>query len=220
MIPSNQPHSVTQQKPYSKLSAFSILVSDDYLRKVVSDYTQLTISFYPSHIKTKIQQKKLDKVKRLFNQLVLTHYSGTEKNVFLKQTILVNEILYLIVTYFSTKLPTFEVSNDFNRQTLYINEFIQKNFRSQNLIHKLAIDMNLTPSHLSRLYKKESGRTLSEQINDTRLYEAYNLVSEKKYTVDYISDICGFSTTSYFIKKFKNKFDITPKKMDLMLKKI
>ena len=43
------------------------------------------------------------------------------------------------------------------------------------------------------------------------------LYGQQTYTVTEIAMACGFSTTSYFIQIFKNKYGMTPKQMQKML---
>ena len=219
VIPSNRPHAITQQKPYTNLVALSILFSDNYLKRCIDDYEQLNISFSPLNSITMVQKEKLKEINQRFNQLLLTFESTSKKNNRLKQTILVNQILYLLVTYFSVKSNSIEEFKELPIEVGFINNYIEKNFSQSSLIQKLSVEMNLAPAYVSRMYKKESGRTLTNQINETRLYESYRLITEQKYNINYISDVCGFSTTSYFIGKFKKKYGITPKKMEQLIKK-
>ncbi|MUT68296.1 helix-turn-helix domain-containing protein [Paenibacillus sp. NEAU-GSW1] len=75
----------------------------------------------------------------------------------------------------------------------------------------LAERINLSPSYLSSLFKKEVGLTFSDYVQRERVEEAKNLLA---LTDDSITDIAAwlnFNDQSYFNKVFKKWQGITPK---------
>lgn len=211
-IPSNHAHSIKFQNKDSSIYVVSILFSDNYLNNCLDNYRKLEIKLSTRITLTTIQQKKLEEIKQLFDQLITTHELPVEINIVLKQKIIVNQILYLLITYFSIMLESKDIGTNLEDIVLFINEYIIKNVAQSHLINSLSKEMNISSAHLSRIYKKGAGRTLSKQINETRLYLAYEILSKNRYSINYISDVCGFSNPSYFIRKFKEKFGETPKK--------
>lgn len=68
----------------------------------------------------------------------------------------------------------------------------------------------LSPSHLSRLFKKETGLTPTEFIRKRRLLESQDLLQDGRLGSSAVANVLGFSSQSYFISCFKKEFGITP----------
>lgn len=77
-------------------------------------------------------------------------------------------------------------------------------------IAELAQHYHLSKSRMFHLIKEETGKSLTELINEIRLKEACNLLENSSFQIGQISDYCGFSTHSYFFQVFKSRFGITP----------
>lgn len=60
--------------------------------------------------------------------------------------------------------------------------------------------------------KKYYGVTVTEFINDLRLNYAANMLKNSNMSILDICYDCGFDNTSYFHRKFKEKYDVTPLK--------
>ena len=56
-------------------------------------------------------------------------------------------------------------------------------------------------------------------LTDLRMKAAMDMLVEKHESINIVSSAVGFSSTSYFIKIFKDFFGVTPKQMILFLKK-
>lgn len=67
-----------------------------------------------------------------------------------------------------------------------------------------------TQEHLSRSMKKYYGVTATEYINELRLNYAANMLKNSSMSILEICYDCGFDNTSYFHRKFKEKYGLTP----------
>ncbi|MFW6306098.1 MAG: response regulator transcription factor [Bacillota bacterium] len=84
-----------------------------------------------------------------------------------------------------------------------IYDFIQDNFREKLTRKDIATHVYLNPAYLSRLFKKETGMTLTEYITELRINEAKKLLVETDYTITAIAEEIGYYNYSYFSKIFK-----------------
>jgi signal transduction histidine kinase/DNA-binding response OmpR family regulator/Tfp pilus assembly protein PilF len=77
-------------------------------------------------------------------------------------------------------------------------------------VESLADEMHLSRAQLFRKLKAISGLPPNEFINDIRLLRAAEMIKGKVDTLTQISYSVGFNEPSYFAKRFKKKFGMTP----------
>lgn len=93
---------------------------------------------------------------------------------------------------------------------------LQKNFKGDITLNELARDCSLSPEHLSRMFKKETGFGFCEYLNLIRLQKAEALLKQsEEMSISQIASECGFNDSNYFSVKFKKMYGISPKKLQL-----
>lgn len=94
-----------------------------------------------------------------------------------------------------------------------VSRYIYENYWDPNLTNAvIAEKFNYHSYHLNYIMKEETGKSLHRQLIDTRLNNAKNYLLTTSYSVEEVCWRCGFSSTSYFIKTFKDNTGTTPKK--------
>ncbi|MFM0772624.1 helix-turn-helix domain-containing protein [Streptococcus suis] len=82
---------------------------------------------------------------------------------------------------------------------------------SEELNRKVLADLVfISPDHLARLFKHETGKTLINYITDKRIEEAKKLLLNSNATVYIIADQVGYDNYSYFSKSFKKNTGLSP----------
>lgn len=92
-------------------------------------------------------------------------------------------------------------------------KFIIKNFAEQIDVSDLAELTRLNPVYFGNLFKKNTGVSVKEYINRTRINYAENMLSSGEFTVYETSMKCGFKDVFYFSKVFKNIKGYSPSKI-------
>lgn len=92
---------------------------------------------------------------------------------------------------------------------LKIIQYIEKHYANIS-VTKLANHFDYTPSYLSRYVKKYTGITIKQLITSARLDAAKKLLKESDYTIEQISLLVGYQSSSYFYKLFEKTFNMTP----------
>mgnify|MGYP000861085827 CR=1 FL=1 len=100
----------------------------------------------------------------------------------------------------------------------YQNKFIVSsamNFIKTNYSNKISLDLiakhcYCSPAYLSHLFKKETGISIIDYINECRISRAKHLLDITDLTVTQISSEVGFNDSSYFSKTFKKILGISP----------
>ena len=78
-------------------------------------------------------------------------------------------------------------------------------------LKNLASQLNVNPSYLSTLFKKETGSTLTEYVNQKRIEHAVFLLNSSSLQIQMIAQYSGIPDVNYFTKTFKKIIGITPK---------
>lgn len=78
-------------------------------------------------------------------------------------------------------------------------------------LHDLAEEHGISPFHLHRIFREETGETLQESLRSIRLQKAANLLLTNQYaTISEISGSCGYASHTSFIKAFRAKYGQAP----------
>ncbi|MDX2429375.1 MAG: helix-turn-helix domain-containing protein, partial [Bacteroides sp.] len=92
-----------------------------------------------------------------------------------------------------------------------ISEIIEENLSNEQFgVSELAGKMGMSRSNLLRKIKKLTSLSVSQYISQVRLAAAMELLKEQSYTVSEVSYKVGFSSTSYFIKCFREHYGHPP----------
>jgi two-component system response regulator YesN len=98
-------------------------------------------------------------------------------------------------------------------RSLYVKktqQFVEKNLHLDVSLRTLADHVNLHPTHLSKIYKIETGEGISNYVFSLRMDRACHLLRSTEKKVYEISMDVGYLDPAYFIKVFKRQFGVTP----------
>ena len=98
-------------------------------------------------------------------------------------------------------------SNTIQKVIVYIDSDLTANLS----LSAIAESQNLNASYLSSLFKKETGKTLTEYVNEKRINSAIQLLKNTKLQIQTIAQHCGIFDVQYFSKIFKKITGKTPK---------
>ena len=88
--------------------------------------------------------------------------------------------------------------------------FINHHYAEDITVDMISDQVGLNKNYLIRIFKKELGITPMKYLLDTRLYFARALLLQTDETVSGIAERCGFNTSSYFIKCFRERYCKSP----------
>jgi AraC-like DNA-binding protein len=77
-------------------------------------------------------------------------------------------------------------------------------------ISDLAARLHLSPSHLQRIFKRETGVRLGEWLIEQRLQKAAYLLANSYLSVKEIAGAAGYEHVSSFIRAFERRYVLTP----------
>lgn len=125
-----------------------------------------------------------------------------------------NDILYIqgeALLDFTRRMAMLEKENVYSLPILHAIEYIHKHLQEELTLITIANELHLSPSYLSYLFKKETGRNVKEYILQKRLKAAEDLLVHSNMGYADIAEFYHFSSQSYFIACFKKATGQTPK---------
>lgn len=89
-------------------------------------------------------------------------------------------------------------------------DYIMLNLGNNLSLNRIATEIHVNSSYLSRKFKEETGMNISEWINQKRIEEAKLYLRRGNITVTDIAFLVGFNDLNYFSKVFKKITSVTP----------
>lgn len=93
-----------------------------------------------------------------------------------------------------------------NKTIDYINNNLDKELTRKEICDQVYIHQD----YLSKVFKKETGKTISEYIFDKRIALAKDLLKNTDEPIGVVCEKAGYSFNSHFSKMFKMKTGISP----------
>lgn len=90
-------------------------------------------------------------------------------------------------------------------------DYIDFHYNENLSLASLAELCSASDSYLSALFKKETGMTVTDYINQTRIRQSLILLNSSNLAIGEIAAQCGFSDTNYFSRIFKKLQGQSPK---------
>lgn len=88
---------------------------------------------------------------------------------------------------------------------------MHENFADKDLsVKTLADSVYLTPTYLSGLFKKRTGKTIGQYLTELRIGQSMQLLKNKQLKLYHIAEMVGYDDPNYYAKIFKRHIGMTP----------
>lgn len=77
-------------------------------------------------------------------------------------------------------------------------------------LNQLACDLHLSKSYVSKIFKIETGSSITDYLTARRIKHACHLLQMTDHTLQHVAEQIGLLNVSYFIQLFKKETGITP----------
>lgn len=91
-----------------------------------------------------------------------------------------------------------------------VKQYIRENYSRAITLEEASEIAGLSPTYLSNVFKKETGKTFLEYIQEIRMEKAKELLKHTCDTVSIISEKVGYSDVRYFTKTFIKSTGLKP----------
>ena len=160
-----------------------------------------------------------DKEKNIFFELIQKIQNELQENIDIHSQQIIVSIIELLLSYcqrfYGRQLITRSQTNKSiisQIENILTQYFADNKINEQGLptVKYLADKVHLSPSYLSDLLKKETGKNAQEHIHFYLIEEAKNLLLNSENNINEIAHNLGFEYPQYFNKLFKKKTGKTP----------
>ncbi|MHC4871505.1 MAG: helix-turn-helix domain-containing protein [Planctomycetota bacterium] len=122
----------------------------------------------------------------------------------------------LVTAFFARLLSLLSEKNQIEQtestKVLIAYEYIERNIASPDMnVQSVAKELTCSADYLSHIFSQETGKRLTEYINQKRVALASEYLTKTNLTIGQISKQCGYSQASYFNKQFKKIMKCMPK---------
>ena len=131
---------------------------------------------------------------------------------------ILSELLVVLLRYwhengYDEQMKPYDNTGEYSIHNIipYIGEHLNENLNVQDL----ADMCHMSYSYFAKTFHKLYGQSCKEYIEYLRLSKAENLLLFTDYDLNYISEETGFADCSHFIRVFKRKYEMTPKRFRL-----
>lgn len=98
-------------------------------------------------------------------------------------------------------------------------QYIKEQYQRKITIQELAQIAGMNPQYFCRFFKKKTGKTVTEYVNEFRLERSKGEIAMTKRKIIDIATENGFENIGYFMKRFKEYTHMTPSEYRLSYEK-
>ncbi|NTV90720.1 MAG: AraC family transcriptional regulator [Clostridiales bacterium] len=119
----------------------------------------------------------------------------------------------LLLREYSGSIQLFEnkKTSDDHANFIQILKYLQDHYQAMTL-NQLADIFHYNPSYLSRMIKKNSGRSLVEILTELKINKASVLLLHTNSKIETVSEHVGYNSVDHFSRQFKKSFGVSPQK--------
>lgn len=123
--------------------------------------------------------------------------------------------LFGVLEEIERKLPGEQKGEDEKREVANLMvqkamDYIALNYSGKVSLKEIAQELYLSPNYLSELFKRHTGKNISEYITQFRLEKARRYLQQPEYKIGDVAELVGFSDQRYFSSMFKRQYGMTP----------
>lgn len=215
-------HEEKESQPY-KIASHDFECFDNFLSKgdkngAIGFINQLTEKI------RRYDRIQIDDIKQLYYKLLtLVEKNAEKKDIDLNKEQeegycwkVISEALTLrdLKEYLTSRIEAWfeelEKKGTLSRTVFTILEYIHSNFSKPLTTSDISEHVGLTPSYICNIFKKETGKTIIDYINEYRISKAKSFLKDRSIKLYEVARLCGYSDVKYFTKTFKKTTGITP----------
>lgn len=133
------------------------------------------------------------------------------KDIFALRTMLMLEITAIITQLHAEK-------SQYTPVVRQIMHEVQENYKENMSLKVLSYKYHMNTSYLGQIFQKEVGCTFNQFLSNTKIEKARELILHTNMKINDIAQEVGYPDASYFYRKFKQYYGVSPASLRSMKK--
>ena len=127
----------------------------------------------------------------------------------------VDELHTEMIADFTRRMAEFRRSPGLSRPVRECMDYIYYHLHERIALEALAEYVSLSPTYLAALFKREAGVTIQHYVRAQRVQAAKDMLLYSDRSLTEIGQLLAFSSSSHFIRVFRQETGMTPKEFRL-----
>lgn len=129
-----------------------------------------------------------------------------------EQLIKLNLEMLLLKLIRSTVLPKVATPGEehYDKLTRDVMDMLTNSIYGHITVDAISEQLGFSRTHVSAVFKENSGKTIMEHLTDLKISEAKYLLRKELYTISQISEFLCYDNPHYFCRVFKRETGMTP----------
>jgi AraC-like DNA-binding protein len=149
----------------------------------------------------------------LLQRLVIDHILGDERpdHLFIEETVL--QVLDRVIanSYRQRGINPSKARGSAEKEILdALQKVLATNFEQNPSLEQVASQLNYSPFHLCRIFRKHTGQSIRQYLNQLRLRSSLEFVTEANIDLTSLALRLGFASHSHFTEAFHKTFGTPP----------
>lgn len=119
-------------------------------------------------------------------------------------------LLFMNLSLFADNINQNDTNQYEQNLVFTVLKYIETHYKNGTLAD-VAADTKQPTYYVSRLLKKHTGSNFKELLQERKLQQAAYLLSQTTLSVEAIMDAIGYDNSSYFYRRFREKYGCSPK---------
>ncbi len=198
-----------------------VFIQADF-KKIIYEYFCNVISL-PKHLENALKGDTIEKLQKKYiskdmSEILLKCFSMTNDNIERRMCIEAysKELTAMVISTIGRNKKTYHSGEKLlsakDKEAIHkVADILEKNFINPPVQKELAKAVGLNINKLCKGFKDVFGQTINNYVIKLKMEKAKSiLLGESEITVAEVSDRVGYNNPSYFIKKFKETYNVTP----------
>jgi AraC-like DNA-binding protein len=211
LIGPNIPHTwVGKTKGKKVFEAIVIQFTSELVEKILGfkESKQMNALFESSNYGIAFNEDQPNEIKNILYDII--NEKGIDK--VLKLISLLNKLTHSKSSTISTTLYKYQINKKIETRINKVCLYLENNFSKKITLKEIADLVYMSESNFCKFFKKSTGNTFSDYLNELRINEVCKLLIHSDETIKNIAYNCGFESLSYFNRVFAIKKSTTPSK--------
>lgn len=160
----------------------------------------------------KLTGQEMSFVERQMGQMILEFTKKPEGYEACLQTLLFQLLLFIHRKMSLSAAAEQTAVHSIHKKTFEIVDYINRHFEERLTIEQISSRFYISPSYFCKMFRKSTGFTFTEYVNNVRVKEAKALLAGGTDKVAVIAEKVGFESLTHFGRIFKELTGISPLK--------